>query len=71
MLRGEPSVAVIPTSKGQMSAEQIVDELTYSSYRYNRSAHGMSAESGMKWYPNGEQMEARYQAELAIAKAAA
>ncbi len=67
----EGSVNTIPTNKGPMTPESIVDYLTYCSYRAQRELHGVSAEMAIKWYPNGEAMEAKYQADTAIEKARA
>lgn len=54
-----------------MMAEQIIDDLNYSCYRYNRADCGMSAERLARVFPEtGAAMEARYLSELAIAKAA-
>lgn len=60
----------IPTSKGPMTPEGVVDYLTYCSYRAQRGLHGMSAESAKRLWPEtGDAMEAQYQAETAITKA--
>lgn len=62
---------MIPTNRGPMMAEQIIDDLNYSCYRYNRADCGMSAERLARVFPEtGAAMEARYLSELAIAKAA-
>ena len=60
----------IPTSRGPMTPEGIVDYLTYCSYRAQRELHGMSAERAKRLWPvTGDAMEARYQSEIAIEKA--
>lgn len=48
-----------------MNAEQIVDELTYRSYAYQRREYGVSAEQAALVFENAEAMEARYQEEQA------
>ena len=63
-------MSAIPTNHGPMAPEQIVDFLMYSNYAHNRDI-GMTAERGVKFYHGGDALEARYQAEQAIAKAAA
>jgi hypothetical protein len=60
---------MIPTNKGPMTPESAIDFLTYCSYRAQRDLHGVSAEKAVKWYPNGEALEANYQAEKIIEKA--
>lgn len=61
---------MIQTNQGPMSAESIVDHLTYCSYAANRG-YGMSAEALAKFWPKtGAAMEAKYQAEIAINNAA-
>lgn len=55
--------ALIETSRGRMSAEQIIDELTYSNYAFNRG-RGCTAEALGKYFANGAALEARYQTEL-------
>lgn len=53
---------MIPTNKGPMTAERIVDELTYASYRFNRGT--LEAEKLMRLFPEtGRAMEQRYQRE--------
>lgn len=51
------------TNHGPMKATDIVDYLTYCSYRHNRAS--MSAEDLKRFcFPvSGDEMEARYQAE--------
>lgn len=68
----ERNTAVIATSLGPMTAEQIVDHLTYVSYRVNRdAAPHITPEAWAKaGFPNVPEMEARYQADLALRKAA-
>lgn len=59
----------IPTNLGPMSAEGLMDYLTYCSYAANRG-YGMSAEDLATFWPKtGAAMEAKYQAEQAINKA--
>ncbi len=63
---------MIPTNKGPMTTESIVDHLTYCSYRAQRALHGMSAENARRLWPHsGDAMEAKYQAEKLIAKVSA
>ena len=59
---------MIPTSQGPMSAESIVDYLTYANYRHNRtiSPHITPEQWAKCGYPNVTAMEAKYQAEIAI-----
>lgn len=59
---------MIPTSRGNFTEGGLLDELLYINYAHNRDI-GMTAESG-KWYPGAAVLEARYEAERAIAKAA-
>lgn len=62
----------IPTSHGAMSPESVVDYLTYANYRHNRNiAPHVTPERWAKIYPGAAALEAKYQAEQAIAKAAA
>ncbi len=63
---------VIPTSQGPMSAEGIVDFLTYANYRHNRqvSPH-ITPKEWAVIYPGADKLEARYQSEIAIEKASA
>lgn len=62
----------IPTNKGPMTPEGIVDYLTFCSYRAQRALHGMSAASAKRLWPlSGDAMEAQFQAEQAIEKARA
>lgn len=50
-----------------MTPEEVVDHLTYCSYRAQRSLYGMSAERCKRLWPEtGDAMEARYQTEIAI-----
>jgi hypothetical protein len=50
----------LPTSCGPMTAAQVINELNYSCYAFNR-ARGMSAESlGQMFTTTGAAMEARY-----------
>ena len=62
----------IPTNHGPMSAESIVDYLTYSNYRHNRnlSPHITPEQWAKCGYPNVTAMEAKYQTEIAITNAA-
>lgn len=63
---------MIPTNKGPLAPEAIIDELNYSCYRFNRAECGMSAEAlGKLFNLTGAAMEARYQTEQAISKARA
>ena len=56
---------LIPTSAGNLSAEQVIDALNFSFYRYNRDL-GVSAESLGRYFDRtGAAMEAKYQAEKA------
>lgn len=55
----------IPTNRGAMTAEQLCAELTYVSYRHNRGA--MSAGDLARLFAAHEALEARYQAEQAVA----
>lgn len=64
---------MIQTSQGPMSAEGIVDYLTYCNYRANRGySPGVTTAQWKKLYgPSTDAMEARYQSEIAIEKARA
>lgn len=63
---------MIPTSKGPMDPLGLIDELTYSSYAHNRDvAPHITPASWARVYPKAAELEARYQAERAIAKASA
>jgi hypothetical protein len=54
---------MIPTNRGPLTPEGIIDALNYSCYRHNRDL-GVSAESlGRLFNLSGAAMEARYQAE--------
>jgi hypothetical protein len=63
-------MTMIPTSQGPMSAEGIVDYLTYVNYRANRgyAPHITPAQWKKLYGPSTDAMEARYQAEIAIEK---
>lgn len=62
---------MIPTNRGNFTAGGLLDELLYINYAHNRdvSPH-VTPEQWAKIYPGADQLEARYQAEHAIAKAA-
>lgn len=61
----------IPTNRGPMTPEGVLDFLMYANYAHNRriSPH-ITPRSWKAVYPNVDAMEARFQAEEAIAKAA-
>lgn len=62
---------MIDTTKGKMTARSIVDELTYINYKANRGySPRVTPQEWAKIYANVHAMEARYQTELALAKAA-
>lgn len=66
-------MSTIPTNRAPMLPEQVVDELTYRCYSYNRrrSPHvGPEKYTACGWRDVPE-MEARLQAEIAIEKARA
>lgn len=57
---------MVPTNNGVMSAQAVMDHLTYACYRYNRSVCGMGAQALARLFPQtGAAMEAKYQAEHA------
>lgn len=62
----------IPTNRGPMTPKAVMDELTYSCYasERRRSPH-IGPAAWARYLPNVPAMEARFQAELAIEKAAA
>lgn len=62
----------IPTNRGPMTANAIIADLTYINYAHNRDAAPHITPEGWKkvYGPEVDAMEARYQAERAIAKAA-
>lgn len=63
---------MIPTNRGDMTPEGGVDYLTYVNYAINRDrAPHIKPEVFAEWYPNAAALEARYQAEHAIARAKA
>lgn len=63
---------MIPTDRGLQHIGSIIDELTYVNYACNRdAAPHITPERWAPHYPNATVLEARYQAEKAISKAAA
>lgn len=62
----------IPTNRGDMSADSLLGELLYAGYLYNReAAPHITPQQWAQIYPMVTELEARYQAEKAISKAAA
>jgi hypothetical protein len=60
---------VIPTNRGPMTADQIIEHLVYVSYAHNRDL-GLSPEAFKRArFENVDALEARYQAERAKAVA--
>jgi len=61
----------IPTNRGMMDSESLLGELLYINYAFNRDrAPHITPEQWAKCYPEAAALEARYQAEKALAKAA-
>lgn len=60
---------MIRTNRGNFTEGGLLDELLYINYAHNRDI-GMKAEGAAKLYPGAAALEARYQAERAIEKAA-
>lgn len=52
-----------PAQTDNEAAVQIVDELTYRSYWYQRRWYGVTAEQAALVYPDAEALEARYKQE--------
>lgn len=60
----------LPTNKGPMTIDQLVDHLTYVNYACNRDrSPEITAEQWAGIFSNAAAMEVRYQAEKAINKA--
>lgn len=52
------------TKEDKMTATEIVDELTYRNYRFNRlRSPGVTPERWAQVYPHADALEARYQRE--------
>jgi hypothetical protein len=61
----------VPTNRGPMTPKAVMDELTYSAYAHERRRAPHIGPSAWKQFLNNvDAMEARFQAELAIEKAA-